>query len=129
MNKFGKKSRLVIAIGLAIVALNVSVAAPAQAVTLVVTGNSTVPSSTAVTLGAAWGNSGPYKVSFVCGVPGCANFISASTIATSTFRYNVAVATCTGITYDTTTTVWEDAGAGASASGTTATTWAKAKLC
>jgi hypothetical protein len=124
-----KRFAMVVAIGFSAVAGVAFMAAPAEAVTLVVTANSTIPSATAKTLGAAWGSAGPYKVSFTCGVPGCANFISASTASTTVFRYNVAVSTCTGITYDTKTTVWEDAGAGATASGTTVTTWTKGSFC
>jgi hypothetical protein len=129
MNKSRNGRKLAAAIALALVTTAIAVAGPAEAASIVVTANSTIPSGTAKTLGAAWGSEGPYKVSFTCGVPGCANFTSASTTATSVFRYNVAVATCSGVTYDTHTTIWEDAGAGASASGTTVTTWTKGKAC
>jgi hypothetical protein len=36
---------------------------------------------------------------------------------------------CSGVTYTTRTTIWEDAGAGASVTGTTVTTWTKGKVC
>lgn len=121
--------RLTVAcLGAGLVASSLLVAAPAFAVSLVVTANSTIPSGTSKIVGAAWGDIAPYKVNFTCGVPGCSNFVTSSTNATTVFR-TVVVTTCTGVTYDTKTTVWESAGAGASASGTTVTTWTRGTSC
>jgi len=102
----------------------------AQAATLVVTDNATVASGTSRVVGAAWGNVGPYKVNFNCGASGagCANFVTSSTTATNYFQ-NIAISTCTGTSVSTKTTIWESSGSGASASGTTVTTWARGRLC
>jgi len=104
------------------------IAAPAFAISLVVTANSTIPSGTSKIVGAAWGDIAPYKVNFTCGVPGCSNYVTSSTNSTTVFR-TVVVSTCTGVTYNTKTTVWESAGSGASATGTTVTTWTRGTRC
>lgn len=129
MGSISNARKLLIVAGLCLIGGVVSIAAPANAVTLVVTPNSTIPSQTTKTVGADWGDIAPYKVNFVCAIPGCANFTSASTTTYQVFRYNEVVATCSNVTYNTKTTVWERAGAGASITGTTVTTWTKGKAC
>ena len=88
------------------------------------TPNGSAVSGTQRLVGASWGNTGPYKVDYRCGAQNCSNFVKSSTTEVSHFTY-ISYATCTGATTNSTVTIWERAGAGASASGKTTTTWSK----
>jgi hypothetical protein len=109
---------------LALVALGMFNVGSASAVALSMDGNATVPSGYNRLIAAAWGTSGPFKVNFVCNVPGCANFVTSSTQSVTLSRY-IQVITCVGAAYTSTITVWENAGAGASASTNSTTRWLK----
>lgn len=76
-------------------------------------------------LGAAWGDTGPYNVNFQCGAPGCANFVTSSTTQTSLGR-SYYFSTCSPTIHYHTITVRESSGA--RASGASQTTW-KAGPC
>lgn len=116
-----------IAIGTAIVAAVLIVQSTAHAATLAVSPNAALVSGAGRAIGASWPDSGPYKVSFICDVPGCANYTASSTTSTSLTRY-VSVTTCTGYIANSTTHV-TDLPDGSSASGVTQTTWSKGKIC
>jgi len=102
-------------------------ASPAFAAGAVMTpGNATLASGQSRAIGAAWGNTGPYKVTFHCNVSGCADFVTSST-TTSSLGRTVGVATCTGLTATHTLSVTDATGASASASETTS--WTRGKAC
>lgn len=125
-----RKLLAAIAVVVALTGAGVTAAQTAQAATLVVTENGTVASGASRVVGAAWGSSGPYKVNFNCGISGagCSNFVTDSTASTTYFQ-TIVVSTCTGKSVSTKTTIWESQGRGASAAGTTVSTWARGTIC
>lgn len=78
-------------------------------------------------IAAAWPDQGPYKVSFVCDVPGCANFTSSRTTIVSVAR-TISVTTCTGYVANHSVSV-TDLADGSSASAQSQTTWSKGTFC
>lgn len=96
-----------ICLGLMVVVLGA--AGAAQAATVVIDGDATLASGQGRNIGASWAGGGPYRVSFQCGVPGCANFSSASTSSVSLARHVVRT-TCTGETRTHTLTVIDRTG-------------------
>lgn len=87
----------VVGVAAAAVVAMVFAAPPSFAAGASLSGNATLTSGQGRSLGGAWDGGGPYEVNFQCGVPGCANFVTSSTAATSLSRY-VSRSTCSGET-------------------------------
>lgn len=111
----------------AAVALGAIVATPAIAATASMSpGNATLQSGQSRGIGVAWGDKGPYNVTFKCNVAGCSNYTSAST-STGSLGRTVQTTTCTGLTATHTVSV-KDA-SGGSASAKMSTTWTRGTVC
>jgi len=88
-----------------------------------ITQSATVAIGTSRAIAAVWGDSGPYKVNFSCGISGCANYVTNSTASTDLVR-TVYYGTCgAGFTATHSIKVWNDAGAGTPLNASSYTRW------
>lgn len=85
------------ALAAAVISFAVVAATPATAAGVSMTGNATLNSSQSRAIAAAWGNKPPYAVNFQCNVPGCSNFVTASTTTTGLGR-TVVMTVCSTTT-------------------------------
>lgn len=107
----------------ATVAILISQALPASALTISMTPSATLAYGQGRGLSAAWLGTAPFKVTFLCNISGCANWVVNSTTAESLGGRWVSAAVCAGQVRTSTITVWDQAGAGTRGDASTTTTW------
>jgi hypothetical protein len=116
---------MVIASSAVLLTVSGAIAAPV----IGLTGNATRRDGGGRGIAAVWGDQGPYKVNFSCGVPGCSNYVTSSTTSTSLTRfveYDVCNSAYTGTH---TIHVWMNAGSGTELSATSHTYWTSSPAC
>ena len=88
-----------------------------------ITSSATIPIGSQREIGAIWGDAGPYKVNFTCGISGCANYVTNSTTTTTVVR-SVYYGVCgSGYTANHSVDAWMNAGSGTHLSAKSFTRW------